>query len=768
MRAMSHPAFPFDAETVARLEPALIGRLLDQLEIACCVYDADDRVASWNATYITFFPEQQGVIDIGVPYAVTLARFFTSNLPEAELPQLDRHVAAGLARHRAQQAPFIFQRKSGRWLKVASLPAAGGGRLRMWRDVTVEQSGGQRTTARAVAAIDVAYAVFDAEGGFVGANKRYQELFPDIGDLIGTGVPYREHLARIAASALSVEDAAALRLLPERAAPAADPLSLPVLLRRRGEGWLQLEERYDEDGGMVCLWADATRQAEAEARIVRLEAYLRDAVEAIPQGLLLFDRDERLVLANRRLEEIAPELAVAMREGAAFARVLDWRLSMTPVTAPPADTERLRRAEGSEELALADGRWLRLEAARTSNGDLLILIEDITPEKAAEAELQRQRDAMHQSEKLAAMGSLLAGVAHELNNPLSIVVGRAALLQSSTADPAVLAQARTIASAADRCARIVKTFLELARQRPPARRQVDLAVMIDDTMGLLGYGLRAAGIVFAVEVEAGLPELWADPDQLAQVLINLVVNAQHALAQRPEPRRLKVAASHDAGVDAIVLAVADNGPGISPAIRSRIFDPFFTTKPVGEGTGLGLAMSLGHVRSHGGSLDIEQTPGGGATFVVRLPRTAPGGAAAEAAASASPPSARRRVLIVDDEPEIAELLRDILAADGHAVGMAQGGEEALRRLAAEPFDLVLSDLMMPGLDGPGLWRELQALQPDPLPRFVLVTGDSLRLDRVAAIRETGCAVLEKPFEPGEVRKVVREQLLRATGSQQIA
>ena len=292
--------------------------------------------------------------------------------------------------------------------------------------------------------------------------------------------------------------------------------------------------------------------------------------------------------------------------------------------------------------------------------------------------------------------------------------------------------------------------------------------MIDDTMGLLGYGLRAAGIGFEVEVEAALPELWADPDQLAQVLINLVVNAQHALAQRPEPRRLKVAASRDAAADAIVLAVADNGPGISPAIRSRIFDPFFTTKPVGEGTGLGLAMSLGHVRSHGGSLDIEPTPGGGATFVVRLPRTAPGGAAVEATAPASPPPGRRRVLIVDDEPEIAELLRDILAVDGHAVGIAQGGEEALRRLAAEPFDLVLSDLMMPGLDGPGLWRELQALQPEPLPRFVLVTGDSLRLDRVAAIRETGCAVLEKPFEPGEVRKVVREQLLRATGSQQIA
>jgi signal transduction histidine kinase len=753
-------ALDIDLDAVAALDPALVGRLLDQLEIACCLYDAQDRVAAWNETYLAFFPEQRGTIAVGVPYAATLARFFTSNLPAAELGQLDRHVAAGIARHHSQQVPFVFQRKSGRWLKVASLPTAHGGRLRLWRDVTIEQSGAQQpTTARAVAAIDVAYAVFDGEARFVGANKRYQELFPDIGDLVGSSVPYREHLARIATAALAPEDAHTLQLLALRTAPAAEPVSLPLLLRRKGGGWLQLEERCDEDGSIVCLWADATRQAEAEARIVRLEAYLRDAMEAIPQGLLLFDRDERLVLVNRRLAEIAPDLAAIMNEGAGLGALLDWRNAAAALGARPDDDERLRRSEAGEELPLADGRWLRLEALRTSNGDLLLMLADVTREKAAEAELQRQRDAMHQSEKLAAMGSLLAGVAHELNNPLSIVVGRAGLLQSSTADPAVVAQARTIAGAADRCARIVRTFLELARQRPPARRQVDMATMIGEAMALLGYGLRAAGVAVVTDIEDGLPPLWADPDQLAQVLINLVVNAQHALAQRPEPRRLTVAARRIA--DAVELRVADNGPGIAPAIRSRIFDPFFTTKPVGEGTGLGLAMSLGHVRSHGGSLDIESTPGGGATFVVRLPCTAPGTGPEDDDTHAPPAPARKRILVVDDELEIAELLRDILLADGHAVTAVSDGETALQRLAGEPFDLVLSDLMMPGLDGPGLWRELCALKPDPLPGFVLVTGDSLRLDRVAAIRETGCAVIEKPFEPGLVRKVVREQLQRS-------
>ena len=772
---MPNDVLPPGLAAVAALDPDLVARLLDQLEIGCCVYDAEDRIVTWNSTYLTFFPEQRGGLAVGVPYEVTLARFFESNLPEAELPHLQRHVAAGVARHRSQQLPFVFQRKSGRWVRVASLPIAAGGRIRVWRDVTVEQSGAQqRTAARAVAAIDVAYALFDAEGGFVSANKRYHELFPDIGDLAGTGVPYSRHLQRIAGSAPVAEDAEGLRQLAARRDPRAEPLSVPVMVHREGGGWLQLEERYDEDGGMVCLWADATRQAEAEARIVRLEAYLRDAIEAIPEGLLLFDRDERLVLVNRRLSEVAPDLAAIMQPGAGFSALIDWRASIASADGRSPDPERLRLATAGEELPLPDGRWLKLEVLRTSNGDLLLLLADITPEKSAEAELQRQRDAMHQSEKLAAMGALLAGVAHELNNPLSIVVGRAALLQSATADPAVVTQARTIAGAADRCARIVRTFLELARQRPPAHRQVDLAGMVGETMSLLSYGLRSAGVTATTEIAPDLPEIRADPDQLAQVLINLVVNAQHALAQRSEPRRLAIGVTYDAPGDALVLTVADNGPGIPPAIRSRIFDPFFTTKPVGEGTGLGLAMSLGHVRSHGGTLDIETTPGGGATFVVRLPRAAPAPAPSKAAAAPPAPS-RRRVLIVDDEIEIAELLRDILLADGHAVTTVPDGESALSSLAAEPFDLVLSDVMMPGMDGPTLWRELRKRRPDPFPGFVLVTGDSLRLDRVADIRETGCPVIEKPFEPGEVRKVVREQLHRVdqerlgtTGSGQIA
>ena len=736
---------------------SLTARLLDQLDIGFCLYDEQDNVVIWNETYLAFFPEQREHIRVGVNYAETLVHFFRSNLPTAELSQIDRHVAAGVARHQAQEEPFVFQRNTGRWLKAASLPMPGGGRLRLWRDVTAEhdRESSETATPRAVAALDVAYAVFDRDGCFVTANKRYQEFFPDIGDLLQSGIAYRRHLACIG-RVLGSRSASTLERLAARSTPASEPMSLRVLLERRHGGWLQLEERFGDDGTLVSIWTDATREAEAEAKILRLETYLADAVDAIPQGLLLFDGQDRLVLRNRRLETIDAALAARMTEGASLADFSEWRCRFGGADCAEAQLTRVRGRCSGEDFELADGRWLRIQSERTAHGDLLILLTDVSHEKQAATELQRQREVVHQAEKLTALGSLLAGVAHELNNPLAIVVGRAALLQSSAADPKVASQAQSIAAAAERCAKIVKTFLALARQRPPERRAVDVNAVVRDAVQLLAYGLRSTGVAVELDLAEPLPELWADPDQLSQAVINLIVNAQHALSERPEPRRL-VIATRLHGRDAIAIRVSDNGPGIPPAIRNRIFEPFFTTKPVGSGTGLGLSVSLGSVQAHSGRLDYEDTPGGGATFIVTLPAIR----APEQAQNASPelPEAqRKRILVVDDEAELAELLRDILSADGHRVMVAKSGREALERLGGERFDLVVSDLMMPELDGIGLYQRLRESEAERTTPVVFLTGDSLRSATSQAVAETGCRVVEKPFEPQEIRRVVREAL----------
>ena len=238
-----------------------------------------------------------------------------------------------------------------------------------------------------------------------------------------------------------------------------------------------------------------------------------------------------------------------------------------------------------------------------------------------EQKVQERTQQLLQTEKLATMGQLLAGVAHELNNPLSVVMGQTSLLQQAVGRGPAAERAEKIAKAAERCARIVKNFLALARQRPPERQRVTLNAVIQDAVELLGYHLRVDNVQVELGLAPDLPILWADPHQLHQVVVNLLSNAHHAMRASPPPRRLAIEARYDPVDERVVIAVADTGPGIPPEVQGRIFEPFFSTKPVGEGTGLGLPLCQGIVESHGGTLRVESRPGEGATFIIELPVT---------------------------------------------------------------------------------------------------------------------------------------------------
>ncbi len=374
-------------------------------------------------------------------------------------------------------------------------------------------------------------------------------------------------------------------------------------------------------------------------------------------------------------------------------------------------------------------------------------------------ELQRTQSRLLQTEKIAVMGQLLAGVAHELNNPLSVVTGQTALLRQMVGGGPLAERAEKISKAAERCARIVRNFLTLARQRPPEHEQVRLNQVVREAVELLAYPLRVDDVQVTLDLVDDLPVLWADPNQLHQVVVNLVTNAHHAMRETQPPRRLTFTTQYDLAQERLSLTVADTGPGVPPEIQGRIFEPFFTTKATEQGTGLGLSLCHGIIEAHGGTIRVDSRPGQGAVFRVELPLgELPGTTPQVGVADPTSLVRGRAVLVVDDEPDVAEVLADMLSADGHQVETASNGTSALDKLRQRTYDLILCDIKMPGLDGPGLYREVERRHPGLHQRFIFLTGDTLSPDTRAFLGRIGPSCLSKPFAPAEVQRLTQQVL----------
>jgi signal transduction histidine kinase len=380
-------------------------------------------------------------------------------------------------------------------------------------------------------------------------------------------------------------------------------------------------------------------------------------------------------------------------------------------------------------------------------------------------ETVKQRTArMVQSEKVATMGSLLAGVAHELNNPLAVLSGQAQLLFGQRADPVITRRALKISEAADRCVRIVRNFLALARQRPPERTHTTLKQVVLGAQELLAYELRSDNIETSVQMADDLPVLWADPHQLHQVLVNLIANAHQAMRRHDGPRRIDVAGRYDRAAGRVVLEVADTGPGIPLDVQAKVFEPFFTTKALGEGTGLGLSLCRGIVEEHAGTLTLARSSPTGTTFVINLPVVAPPVVTPEAAAAQAPVAvAPHRVLVVDDEVALAEVVAEAVERDGHTTRIATDGAIALEMLGREPYDLIISDSKMPVLDGEHFYAELERRYPHLRERILFLTGDVLSREKREFLERIGAPYLTKPCDLDEVRRTVQRILAQSGG-----
>ncbi|MFN8457903.1 MAG: GAF domain-containing protein [Anaerolineae bacterium] len=374
---------------------------------------------------------------------------------------------------------------------------------------------------------------------------------------------------------------------------------------------------------------------------------------------------------------------------------------------------------------------------------------DITHRRELEQQLQ-------QTEKLSAIGKLVAGVAHELNNPLTTIIGYSSLLQQSELPARQRSDVDVIVRQAQRARFIVQDLLTFARRFELNAKQVDINEVVTGTLSLLKNQLQAGAIHVTSSLDFGLPSTLADPHQLEQVFVNLITNAIQALSLVPEPRQLTLESQRVGKT--ILLSFADNGPGIPPEAINRIFDPFFSTKEVGQGTGLGLSICFGIIAKHNGRIWAENLPQGGAVFYVELPIATPiiqTQLPVIEANSIIPPVALC-ILAIDDELPLLNLISRVLGRKGHKVDTAPDGEAAWYKLNHHNYDLVISDILMPGIFGPELYQRAIQTYPQLRDRFIFITGNTVDLETKLFLEKSGLTWLPKPFLPGDLEKVVNE------------
>jgi CheY-like chemotaxis protein/anti-sigma regulatory factor (Ser/Thr protein kinase) len=319
---------------------------------------------------------------------------------------------------------------------------------------------------------------------------------------------------------------------------------------------------------------------------------------------------------------------------------------------------------------------------------------------------------------------------------------------------------RDASVAVERCNRVVQSFLALARQQPPTRQAVALNAVIGDVLVLVGQALAADGITVQLHLADDLMPLWADANQLHHVVSNLLTNAHDALRQTAPPRHLTLTTATNAERTQVLLTVADTGPGIPEDVQRRVFEPFFTTKSQQGGSGLGLPLCRSIVEGHHGSLHLTSQPGQGTTVHITLPATAPEVQTPEATAepAAPAPTPGGAILLIDDEAIIVQSLRRLLQRSGYEVTTAATGLKGLAALEARAYAVILCDMRMPDLDGPGFYRELERRHPHLVSRVIFLTGDVLSPDAQAFFTQVHRPHVVKPFKAQEIRRVIRQVL----------
>ena len=561
-------------------------------------------------------------MEAGEHYSQNLRRFYQGRLDADEMPHIERYVADGVARHQQQTVPYEF-RHYGRWLRVASLPLPGVGRMRIWKRVVPPQDGevlarqmargGKETAIAGIDDLADGLMVRDASGHIRLVNQLFGQMYGLASEAMAVGQSFPEVLAQLWDGQPGAEEA--LLAWRDNAKFAGAPFELPL----PGDRWTRVSEHRALDGSAISTHVDIT--------------HLR-----------------RLQRASAEAQAKAEALAASLR----------------------AEIEERERAEA----------------------------------------------ALRQAQRVEAVGELTAGVAHDFNNLFGVISANLELLAPAETDPARQRRLAVMQAALARGAALTSQLQAFARSQPLQPQAVPLGALVAAMLPLLRSAC-GGGVEIVLDLPESLPAALVDRTQLEMVILNLTLNARDAM---PAGGRLMVAGgvqrlapsdapeAPEAG-EYVVLRLSDTGTGMSEAVLARAVEPFFTTTGPGKGSGLGLSQAYGVARQSGGAVRITSREGQGTTVSVLLPAV-PRPAASQPVVPAASPGGKLRVLLVDDEDMLLEAMSDILDMLGHAVTAMPGGQAAQQALAdGLVVDMLVTDVRMPGLDGPALATWARARQP---------------------------------------------------------
>ena len=508
---------------------------------------------------------------------------------------------------------------------------------------------------------------------------------------------------------------------------------------------------------------DVTERREMEKKLHQEQEFVRRLLANFPDLIAVFDREGRFTYVSHSVKDVLggePEKylgdTLASRASREDQRKLAEMLQnvMSGNQSAEQVEVRIRHTDGSWRILRASAGPLFDEQGKISG--IVASARDVTESKLVEERLA-------QKEKFTAMGQMMAGAAHELNNPLTAILGVGELLHERASDETSRRQLDLIMQQARRAANIVQNLLAFSRPSAQAQSTVRLQEVIQQALQLAQPSLSQKNITVTFEGPETLPSVLGDAKQLTQVFLNIIINAEQSICSSGAPGHLRVSLASAA--DRVTATIADDGPGIPQENVGKVFDPFFTTKRPGGGSGLGLTIALAVIKEHNGTIDVQSVPGVGATFRVNLPavekpsrRSHSASRSVKTAEPSNESIKGRTALVVDDEESIREIVQEGLSNRGMKVEVASTAEEALALLTKTNYDVVLCDFNLPKLSGEEFFHELSRQKGGSLPPFVFITGELVDSDRVAKIAKKGASIIQKPFRVPAIAKLLANLL----------